>query len=111
VCFHRLGRLRDRTAELQQHRASGLTLVTAAIAMWNTAYLGRALDALRGRGENVPDALLAHVAPLDGSTSTSPAITFGMQMPQSAQMASDHCEPKTPHSSKPRDVYALFRLA
>jgi TnpA family transposase len=64
VCFHRLGRLRDRTAELQQHRASGLTLVTAAIAMWNTAYLGRALDALRGRGENVPDALLAHVAPL-----------------------------------------------
>ncbi|MBV8617030.1 MAG: Tn3 family transposase, partial [Acetobacteraceae bacterium] len=36
VCFHRLGRLRDRTAELQQHRASGLTLVTAAIALWNT---------------------------------------------------------------------------
>lgn len=33
VCFHRLGRLRDRTAELQQHRASGLALVTAAIAL------------------------------------------------------------------------------
>jgi TnpA family transposase len=28
VCFHRLGRLRDRTAEAQQHRASGLALVT-----------------------------------------------------------------------------------
>jgi TnpA family transposase len=64
VCFHRLGRLRDRTAELQQHRASGLTLVTAAIALWNTVYLGRALDALRCRGEVVPDALLAHIAPL-----------------------------------------------
>jgi TnpA family transposase len=64
VCFHRLGRLRDRTAELQQHRASGLTLVTAAIALWNTVYLGRALDALRRRGEVVPDALLAHIAPL-----------------------------------------------
>jgi TnpA family transposase len=64
VCFHRLGRLRDRTAELQQHRASGLALVTAAIALWNTAYLSRALDALRRRGETVPDALLAHVAPL-----------------------------------------------
>jgi TnpA family transposase len=64
VCFHRLGRLRDRTAELQQHRASGLALVTAAIALWNTVYLGRALDALRRRGETVPDALLAHVAPL-----------------------------------------------
>ena len=64
VCFHRLGRLRDRTVELQQHRASGLTLVTAAIVLWNTVYLGRALDALRRRGEIVPDALLAHIAPL-----------------------------------------------
>jgi TnpA family transposase len=64
VCFHRLGRLRDRSTELQQHRASGLTLVTAAIVLWNTVYLGRALDALRRRGEAIPDALLAHIAPL-----------------------------------------------
>ena len=64
VCFHRLGRLRDRTAALQQHRASGLALVTAAIALWNTVYLGRALDALRRQGEGVSDALLAHIAPL-----------------------------------------------
>ena len=64
VCFHRLGRLRDRTAEAQQHRASGLALVTAAIALWNTVYLGRALDAVRRRGEVIPDALLAHLAPL-----------------------------------------------
>ncbi len=64
VCFHRLGRLRDRTVAAQQHRASGLALVTAAIALWNTVYLGRALDAVRRRGETVPDALLAHLAPL-----------------------------------------------
>jgi len=64
VCFHRLGRLRDRTAQAQHHRASGLALVTAAIALWNTVYLGRALDALRNRGEDIPDALLAHLAPL-----------------------------------------------
>jgi TnpA family transposase len=64
VCFHRLGRLRDRSTELQQHRASGLTLVTAAIVLWNTVYLGRALDALRRRGEAIPNALLAHIAPL-----------------------------------------------
>ena len=44
--------------------ASGLALVTAAIALWNTVYLGRARDALRRRGESVPDALLAHLAPL-----------------------------------------------
>jgi hypothetical protein len=64
VCFHRLGRLRDRAAEAQQYRASGLALVTAAIALWNTVYLGRALDELRRGGEIVPDPLLAHLAPV-----------------------------------------------
>ena len=49
---------------MQQHRASGLALVTAAIALWNTVYLGRTLDAARRQGEVVPDALLAHLAPL-----------------------------------------------
>jgi TnpA family transposase len=32
--------------------------------LWNTVYLGRALDALRRSGEVVPDELLAHIAPL-----------------------------------------------
>ena len=58
------GRLRDRNAESQSHRASGLALVVAAITLWNTAYLSRALDTPRRRGEVVPDELLAHVAPL-----------------------------------------------
>jgi TnpA family transposase len=64
VCFHRLGRLRDRTVEAQQCRASGLALVTAAIALWNTVYLDRALAGLRRGGEMIPDALLAHLAPV-----------------------------------------------
>ncbi len=64
VCFHRLGRLHNRTAQAQHHRASGLALVTAAIVLWNTVYLGRALDTLRRRGDVMPDALLAHLAPL-----------------------------------------------
>ena len=64
VCFHRLGRLRDRAIEAQQYRASGLALVTAAIALWNTIYLGRAIDALHRGGEMIPDALLAHLAPV-----------------------------------------------
>ena len=64
ICFHRLGRLRDRTVEIQQYRASGLTLVTAAIALWNTVYLDRALDALRQQSEVVPEALLVHLAPV-----------------------------------------------
>jgi TnpA family transposase len=31
--------LRNRAVEAQQYRASGLALVTAAIALWNTVYL------------------------------------------------------------------------
>ena len=64
VYFHRLGRLRDRATEAQQYRASGLAIVTAAIALWNTVYLGRALDDLRRGGEIIPDGLLAHLAPV-----------------------------------------------
>jgi TnpA family transposase len=64
VCFHRLGRIRDRGLEGQKHRASGLTLVVAAITLWNTVYLGRAFDMLQGRGGVAPDELLAHIAPL-----------------------------------------------
>jgi TnpA family transposase len=64
VSFHRLGRVRDRSADARQHRAGGLTLATAAIVLWNTVYLGRALDALRRDGVEVPDAFLGHIAPL-----------------------------------------------
>jgi TnpA family transposase len=64
VCFHRLGRLRDRATQAQQYRASGLAIVTAAIALWNTVYIGRALDDLRRGGEIIPDPLLAHLAPV-----------------------------------------------
>jgi TnpA family transposase len=64
VCFHRLGRIRDRSFEGQKHRASGLNLVVASITLWNTVYLSRALGALSRRGESPGEALLAHVAPL-----------------------------------------------
>lgn len=64
VCFHRLGRIRDRDAESRQHRASGLNLVVAAIILWNTIYMDRAIRQLRRQGEPVPDDLLAHLAPL-----------------------------------------------
>ena len=44
--------------------ASGLNLVVAAIILWNSVYLGRAVDELRSHGEIIPEELLAHVAPL-----------------------------------------------
>ena len=64
IFFHRLGEIRDRTLENQRYRASGLNLAVAAVILWNTVYLGRAVEELRARGETVPDELVAHVAPL-----------------------------------------------
>jgi Tn3 transposase DDE domain len=50
VFFNRLGELRDRSFENQRYRASGLNLVVAAIVLWNTVYLGRAIHGLRVSG-------------------------------------------------------------
>ena len=63
VFIHRLGEIRDRTYENQQHRASGLNLLVSAITLWNTRYLNRAIAALR-EAEDVPDHLLLHLSPL-----------------------------------------------
>lgn len=64
VFFHRQGEIRDRTFENQSFRASGLSLITAAIVHWNTVYLARAVEHLQAQNVLVPDDLLAHVAPL-----------------------------------------------
>lgn len=64
VCFHRLGRLHDRTLESQRHRASALNLVVAAIILWNTVYIERAVRRLRAGGEHIPDELLSRLSPL-----------------------------------------------
>ena len=63
VFIHRPGEIRDRTYENQQHRASGLNLVVAAIILWNTRYLERAVAALQA-ATPVTDDLLAHLSPL-----------------------------------------------
>ena len=64
VFFHRLGELRDRTAEDMAHRASGLNLVVNAIVLWNTTYLARAVAYVRSQGVEITDEELSHVAPL-----------------------------------------------
>ena len=63
VFIHRLGEIRDRTYENQQHRTSGLNLLVTAIILWNTRYLEQAVAELR-QVEDVPDHLLAHLSPL-----------------------------------------------
>lgn len=64
VFLNRLGEMRDRGFEHQNHRACGLNLVVAAITLWNTVYLERALEALRERGEPIPAELVRHLSPL-----------------------------------------------
>jgi hypothetical protein len=64
VFFNRLGEIRDRSYENQRYRASGLNLLVAAIILWNTVYLQRAVDHLRKQGiEPGPDDL-EHLSPL-----------------------------------------------
>src|SRR5438034_8887951 len=56
--------LADRAFEDQMHRASCLHLLMAAIAAWNTVYLTEAIATLRKRGADIPEATVAHIAPL-----------------------------------------------
>ncbi len=64
VFFYRLGEIRDRSFEQQRYRASGLTLVTAAIVLWNTVYLERAIRAIENHGQTVDKTLLQYLSPL-----------------------------------------------
>ncbi len=64
VFFNRLGELRDRSFESQGYRASGLTLVTAAIALWNTVYIEKSIKSLKEHGMHVDENLLQHLSPV-----------------------------------------------
>jgi TnpA family transposase len=64
VCLNRHGEIHDRTPQAQHYRASGLNLVVALIATWNTLYLGQAIDTLRKQGVAFDEDWLQHISPL-----------------------------------------------
>jgi len=64
VFFNRLGEVRDRSFEQQRYRASGLNLVTAAIVLWNTMYLERAIQEMVAKRDNLDSDLLQYLSPL-----------------------------------------------
>ena len=64
VFFNRLGEIRDRSFEQQRYRASGLNLLTAAIVLWNTVYLDRAITTLNQEGNATDPELLRFLSPL-----------------------------------------------
>lgn len=70
VHFHRLGEIRGRSLEAQLHKASGLNLIIAAVALWNTAYLSAIIDDLKAEGWEITDEQLSYLSPLGWGTST-----------------------------------------
>lgn len=63
VFLHRLGEIRDRKPENQSYRASGLTLLMAAISLWNTVYMKRAVNALKRKEMKINEQLQSHLSP------------------------------------------------
>ena len=64
VFFHRLGEIRDRSYKNQRHRAGGLNLLVAVIILWNTVYLGRAVDHLGKQGKVPAISDLIYLSPV-----------------------------------------------
>jgi hypothetical protein len=92
IFFNRLGELRDRTFENQRYRASGLNLVVAAIVLWNTVYLKRAIEALRGDGHLIDESLLTHLSPVGWEHINLTGDYAGTPINGSPKVAFDRCE-------------------
>lgn len=50
VFFYRQGSVQDRSHAQQQQRTQGLNLIVAAIILWNTLELARAIEELQSEG-------------------------------------------------------------
>ena len=101
VFFNRLGEIRDRSYENQRHRASGLNLLVAAIILWNTTYLQRAVDHLRNQGHYPASGDLAHLSPLGWEHINLTAITTGTPRRPSVQMNFGRSAPMSMTSPQP----------
>jgi hypothetical protein len=117
--FGRLGELRDRALEDQIHRASCLHSLMAAIAAWNTVYLTKAIATLRKRGEEMPEATVAHIAPLgrehirligDYHFAPQRGAFFGESSPIAPARGGRECL-RRPEEESQNDRYSLWCLA
>jgi TnpA family transposase len=64
IAFGRQGRFHDRGYEAQLNRASALSVVINAIAVWNTRYFEQAQMALARQGVPVPEQIWHHLSTL-----------------------------------------------
>ncbi len=63
IAFGRQGRFHDRGYESQLNRASSLSLVINAIAVWNTRYFEQAHAELTRQGVTVSEDVWQHISP------------------------------------------------
>lgn len=64
VYFYRRGMVQERSFEEMTHRASALNLIVAAIVLWNTVYLQKAIERLKERNAPIPEQYLPHLSPM-----------------------------------------------
>lgn len=77
--FAHHGHVRRRHHDDQTDQALCLTVVTNAVVLWNTVYLGDALDHLRATGRPVTDDAVAHLSPAqDGHLNPYGCYTFDL---------------------------------
>ena len=57
--------MQDRSHAKPQQRALGLNLVVAAIILWNTLELARAIEELQSAGVEMTAEQLRHLSPMD----------------------------------------------
>ena len=57
--------MQDRSHAQRQQRAQGLNLVVAAIILWNTLELARAIEELQSEGVEMTAEQLRHLSPMD----------------------------------------------
>ncbi|WP_134704957.1 Tn3 family transposase [Ammoniphilus sp. YIM 78166] len=63
IFFGKHGELRERALQDQLQRASALNIIINAISVWNTLYLSKATDYMKGKGL-MREELLGHISPL-----------------------------------------------
>lgn len=63
LLFAREGKIFKRTHEAQKEQAKSLNLVTNAVILWNTVYMGKVIEQLQEEGITISPEDLAHISP------------------------------------------------
>jgi hypothetical protein len=80
VCTFKQGRIADRGLDAQEFRASGVNLVVAAIAYWNSTYLADASTVCAGNVTRSQLSCSPTLRPSPGNTSGSLATSCGTRL-------------------------------